>query len=82
MKKLTLITMMLLMTLGIFALQTSPIFAGEHGGSTITEESGGTTFQGTKDDAPTLREAAAELKSSNPELAKKLEKMAEEQCGI
>lgn len=74
--------MMLLMALGIFTLPTNPVFSGEHGGSTIKEESGGTTLQGTKDDAATLKEAAAELKWSNPALAAKLEKMATEQCAI
>ena len=81
MKKLTLTTMMFLMALGVFALQTGPVLAGEHGGSTI-QEHGGTVLKGTKDDAATLNEAAALLKSSHPELARKLEKMAQGQCSL
>ncbi len=82
MKKLALIMMVFLMAFVVFALQTGPVLAGEHGGSTIREESGGTVFQGTKDDAATLNEAAALLKSSNPALAQKLKKMAQEQCSL
>ena len=81
MKKIGLITIAFLMVFGVFTLQTGPVFANEHGGSTI-QEHGGTVLKGTKDDAATLKEAAALLKPSNPELAKKLEKMSEQQCGI
>ena len=81
MKKLGLITMVFLMVFGVFTLQTGPVFSSEHGGST-SRENGRTVLKGTKDDAATLKEAAAALKSSNPELAKKLEKMSREQCGI
>ncbi|OIO38215.1 MAG: hypothetical protein AUJ71_03680 [Candidatus Omnitrophica bacterium CG1_02_49_16] len=81
MKKLALVTMVFLMAIGIFGLQTGPVLAGEHGGSTMKTDSG-SVLQGTKDDAATLKEAAALIKSSNPDLAKKLEKMAQAQCGI
>ncbi len=81
MKKLALIAMVFLMAFGVFTLDSGSVFAGEHGGSTIRENSG-TVLKGTKDDAATLKEAAALVKSSNPELAKKLEKMAQEQCSI
>ena len=81
MKNLTLIPMVFLMTFGVFALQAGPVLANEHGGSTI-QESGGTVLKGTKDDAATLKEAAAALRSSNPKLANKLEKMAQGQCGL
>ena len=82
MKKLAIVVMMFLMIFGGFTLPTSHVWAGEHGGSTIREAGGGSVLKGTPDDAATLNEAAAALKSSNPELAKKLEKMAQEQCGI
>ena len=81
MKKLALVTMVFLMAVGIFGLQAGPVFAGEHGGSTMKTDSG-SVLMGTKDDAATLKEAAALIKSSNPDLAKKLEKMAQKQCGI
>ncbi len=81
MKKLTFVTMAFLMALGVFGLQAGPALAGEHGGSTMKTDSG-SVLKGTKDDAATLKEAAAVLKSSNPDLAQKLEKMAQAQCGI
>ncbi len=81
MKKLVPITMVFLMVFGVFTLKTGSVFTAEHGGSTI-QENGGTVLKGTKDDAATLKEAAALVKSSNPELAKKLEKMAQEQCSL
>ena len=72
----------------LFAL--NPVMAGEHGGSTMQEHggktmkeaSGGTTLQGTKDDAADLKKAADIVRATDPDLAKRLEKMAQEQCGI
>ncbi len=81
MKKLALIATVFLMVFGVSTWRAGSVFANEHGGSTIQED-GGTVLKGTKDDAATLNEAAASLKSSNPALAKKLEKMAREQCAI
>ncbi len=89
MKKLALVTMVFLTAFGVFAMQAGPVLAGEHGGSTMKEHGGstvqadgGSVLRGTKDDAATLKEAAALIKSSNPALAKKLEKMAQTQCGL
>ena len=81
MKKLTMI-MVFLMTFGVLALGTGPVMANEHGGSTISDSDGGTTVQGTKDDAADLKKAANIVRATDPDLAKRLEKMAQEQCGI
>jgi len=82
MKKLALITMVFLMAFGVFAMQAGPVLAGEHGGSTISQPSGGTILQGTQDDAADLKKAAGIVRATDPTLAKRLEKMAQEQCGL
>lgn len=80
MKKLMIVLAMLV---ALFGVNHSGLLAGEHGG----QEHGGTAVEGAhmegshgmaEDHAATLMEAAKVLKQSHPELAKKLEHMAEE----
>lgn len=82
MKKLVMVTMMFLMAFGVFNLQSNPVLAAEHGGQTIKDTAGGSTFQGTKDDATDLKKAADMVRPTDPQLANRLEKMAQEQCGL
>ncbi|MBI4387556.1 MAG: hypothetical protein HY582_00750 [Candidatus Omnitrophica bacterium] len=58
------------------------LLAAEHGGSTVNEhggkEHGGEAVgEGEENVAATIREAASILKSTHPELAAKLEKIAD-----
>ena len=68
--------------LGILAVGPAVSWAGEHGGSTMQEHGGTMMADNENDDAATLKQAAAELKTTNPELSKKLEKMAAKQCSV
>lgn len=83
MRKTALSAMMFLVALGVFALPANVVLAEEHGGSAMQgQEHGGGEMAVTEEaamsaDAATLKEAAGLLKESNPELAAKLEKMAE-----
>lgn len=74
MKKLVIVFAMLVTLLGV---NHAGLLAGEHGGS----EHGGTAVEGShshgEDHAATLREAASILKATHPDLAAKLEEMAE-----
>jgi hypothetical protein len=79
MKKLIIVAAMWLALLGV---NGTNLLAGEHGG----QEHGGSAMEGShtegspemaEDHAATLREAAKALKETHPDLAKKLEQMAE-----
>ena len=72
--KIASIAIVLMMTL--LAVQPTWLLAGEHGGTDIKEHGGGSMGG---DNAATLMEAASILKATHPDLAAKLEKMAEEQ---
>ncbi len=84
--------MMFLAALSVLALPANVVLAGEHGGTavqgqehggqTVTSDTGETTFQGTKDDAADIKKAADMVRGTDPELASRLEKMAQEQCGL
>ena len=80
MNKRLFMTMGFVMVFGVFVFQANPVLAMEHGGMTMSDDMKSDVT--SSDDAATLKDAAAALKSSNPELAKKLEKMASKQCGI
>ena len=73
---------MFLYLAGVLVAGSVTAWAGEHGGSTMEDYGATTVADNANDDAATLRQAAAELKATNPELSKKLEKMAAKQCGI
>ena len=80
------------LALGLAAFQPLPGWAAEHGGATVggSKEHGGATVGGSKehggtaqeaDEAALLREAAAALRKgeARPDLAAKLEKLAQEE---
>lgn len=86
MKKI-LFVLIVVLTLGISLWNPALLLAGEHGGSTVKEHGGqeysGKTMEGShsheENSVATIREAAAILKSTHPELAAKLEKIAAEE---
>jgi hypothetical protein len=74
---------MLVLAVAAGLMVTQPLFAGEHGGkehggSAATQEHGGSA-PAVESDAKVLKDAAAALRSgdSRPDLAAKLEKLAE-----
>ena len=69
-----------LLVAGMLAVETAPVMAGEHGGSTMSDK-GGAMTEGShgmemSDEVATLMQAAKELKAANPTLSKKLEDLA------
>lgn len=69
-----------LFLLGILTFTQNTSWAGEHGGSAMCNVDGSATGAGMseKDEVATLRQAAKELKATNPELAEKLEILADQ----
>lgn len=65
----------LALILGAAVLVPQFLLAGEHGG----QEHGGTAVEPTSDHAATIREAAALLKATDPDLAARLEAIAAEE---
>ena len=75
-------TFVFVLMLGTLLWNPSLVLAGEHGGTTV-QEHGGTAMEGShshgESHAATIREAASILKATHPDLAAKLEKIAEEE---
>ena len=75
-------TFVFVLVLGTLLWNPSLVLAGEHGGTTV-QEHGGTAMEGShshgEGTAATIMEAASILKATHPDLAAKLEKIAEEE---
>lgn len=71
MKKKISVLSVLVMT-AFMMMQPVCLLAGEHGG----QEHGGKEHGGSHGDAATIKEAAEALRSTNPDLAAKLDKIA------
>ncbi|MBI2166956.1 MAG: hypothetical protein HYU34_01790 [Candidatus Omnitrophica bacterium] len=68
------------LVLGTLLWNPGLVLAGEHGGKEHGgQEHGGAAVEEGRSHAAVLREAAAALQATNPELAAKLEEIAEEE---